>query len=164
MPEIAIRKARLEDVPFIHELIMEAARKSPVIPRSQAEIYETLRDFFVCDEGKSPVGCCALHITWNDLAEIKSLAVREDHQRKGIARALVNACLEEGRAFGFPRIFALTAVTEFFQKMGFAKIEKEELPHKIWGECVRCPKFPNCDEEAVMYRVKDKGGRMKAEG
>jgi amino-acid N-acetyltransferase len=153
MSEPTIRKARLDDVPLIHNLIMEASKKAAVIPRSQAELYETLRDFFVCDEGNGPVGCCALHITWQDLAEVKSLAVREEFRGKGIARALVNACLEEGRVFGVARIFALTAVADFFLKIGFVKIPKEELPQKVWGECVRCPKFPNCDEDAILYRT-----------
>ncbi|HUT24680.1 MAG TPA: N-acetyltransferase [Sumerlaeia bacterium] len=153
MPNNAIRKASLADVPTIHRLIAEAAKTTPVIPRSQAEIYETLRDLFVYDEGDGVRGCCALHITWKDLAEVKSLAVDPAFHGRGIGSALARACLEEARSFGLPRVFALTAIPEFFTRLGFDRIEKSELPHKIWGECVRCPKFPDCDEEAVLIQL-----------
>ncbi|NQU42904.1 GNAT family N-acetyltransferase, partial [bacterium] len=93
------------------------------------------------------------HITWHDLAEVKSLAVVEAHQGRGLARALVNACLDEARRLELAQVFALTAVVELFLKLGFAEVEKSQLPHKIWGECVRCPKFPDCDEVAVLFHT-----------
>jgi amino-acid N-acetyltransferase len=132
---------------------LEASKTAPVIPRSQVELYENMRDFFVCDLGEGPIGCCALHLTWHDLAEVKSLAVRPELRGKGYARALVNACLEEARGLGVEKVFALTAATGLFEKLGFSKIEKSELPHKVWGECVRCPKFPDCDEDAVIFHT-----------
>ncbi|MFP4378881.1 MAG: N-acetyltransferase [Candidatus Sumerlaeia bacterium] len=153
MSNDAVRRARLLDVPVIHKLIAEAAKGAPIIPRSQAELFENLRDFWVYDEGNGPVGCCAMHINWHDLGEVKSLAVRKDMQGRGIARLLINACIADARDLQIERLFALTAVTGLFEKMGFNKIEKSELPHKVWGECVRCPKFPDCDEDAVMMHT-----------
>ncbi|MBN1867196.1 N-acetyltransferase [Candidatus Sumerlaeota bacterium] len=150
MANAHIRKAGLADVPAIHGLIQEASKTVPVIPRSQFEIYSMLRDFFVFDEGRGCQACCALHITWHDLAEVKSLVVDESLRGRGIGRDLVQACLDEARTLQVSQVFALTNVTDFFLKMGFSRTEKENLPQKIWGECVRCPKFPNCDETAVI--------------
>ncbi|HBF34906.1 TPA: N-acetyltransferase [Candidatus Sumerlaeota bacterium] len=150
---MTIRKARLADVPIIHALLAEAAKSSPVIPRSHVELYENIRNFFVGECDNTLVGCSALQIDWHDLAEVKSLAVQAAWRGKGIARALVLACVEEARAFDIDRVFALTGSPDLFVKYGFSRIEKSELPHKIWSECVRCPKFPDCDEEAVLLRT-----------
>ena len=95
-----------------------------------------------------------LHIAWSDLAEVKSLAVSEEHRRQGLGEALVKACLEEAGRLRIPNIFALTYVKAFFEKCGFVEEDKSTLPHKIWGECYRCPKFPDCDESALIYRIK----------
>jgi amino-acid N-acetyltransferase len=149
MPEKFIRKARLGDVLAIHALIKKAAESTPVIPRSQAALYDTLRDFYVYDRGEGIEGCCALHIVWADLAEIKSLSVDPECQGGGVGKALVMACLAEARHLEVPKVFALTAVTGFFEKLGFAQIEKHELPHKVWADCINCPQFPDCDELAV---------------
>ena len=157
MADLSIRKAGLADVPAIHRLIQEASKSVPVIPRSQYEIYSTLRDFFVYDDGNGCQGCCALHITWHDLAEIKSLVVVEAARGAGAGRRLIEACLEEARALCISRVFALTSIPDFFLKIGFSETQKETLPQKIWGECVRCPKFPNCDETAVAI---DTGVRL----
>jgi amino-acid N-acetyltransferase len=149
--DITIRKARMVDVPAIHSLILKAAKSSPVLPRSQAALYETLRDFFVSeDEAGSVVGCCALHISWTDLAEIKSLSVDESARHRGLGRTLVQTCLDEARDLRIRRVFALTAAVEFFAKLGFREVDKRELPHKIWGDCINCPKFPDCDEVAMV--------------
>ena len=149
----SIRRARLSDVPAIHGLLAEAAKTTPVIPRSQAALYETLRDFFVFDEGDGVKGCGALHITWKDLAEIKSLAVDSSCQGRGVGQELVAACLGEARSLEVPRVFALTAVVGFFKKLGFREIDKQELPHKVWADCIHCPKFPDCDESAVVVEI-----------
>jgi amino-acid N-acetyltransferase len=95
-----------------------------------------------------------LHISWSDLAEVKSLAVSEECRHKGLGEELVKICLDEARALGIPTVFVLTYVKPFFQKCGFKEEDKSTLPHKIWGECYRCPKFPNCDETALLYRMK----------
>jgi amino-acid N-acetyltransferase len=95
-----------------------------------------------------------LHISWDDLAEVKSLAVTEEHQKQGVGEKLVEACLNEATELGIPTVFCLTYVPDFFVKCGFEMVDKRELPHKIWGECYRCPKFPDCDESALIYHIK----------
>jgi len=148
-----IRKATLKDVKEIQRLIKQYSARGDILPRSLNEIYDNLRDFFVFIRQKKVIGICALHISWDDLAEIRSLAVREDLRNKGIGAKLLEACLKESRDLGVKRVFALTYQPEFFEKMGFKKIDKNILPHKIWTECVKCIKFPDCDEIAVMKEL-----------
>ena len=124
-----------------------------MIPRSLNEIYETLRDFVVCEDYGDICGVCALHIMWEDLAEIRSLAVDKKYQKKGIGKTLVKQCLKEAKALGLKRIFALTYQPAFFKKIGFLDIDKSSLPQKIWGDCLRCHKFPECDEQAVIINL-----------
>lgn len=125
-----------------------------MIPRSLNELYESIRDFLVSEDGGAITGACALHILWEDLAEIRSLAVREEHQRMGTGRKLVRRCLSEARSLGIDRVFVLTYQPDFFKKLGFTDIEKSSLPQKIWGDCIRCPKFPECDEHALILDLK----------
>ncbi len=99
------------------------------------------------------VGICALHICWDDLAEIRSLAVREEDRKKGIGAKLVKACLEESRKLGIKRVFALTYEPEFFERLGFRKVDKAGLPHKIWTDCLKCVKFPDCDEVSLVKEL-----------
>ena len=148
-----IRKAKAPDAAELHKLINFFAQKDEMLPRSLNAIYEGIRDFFVVEKNGVVVGCCALHITWEDLAEIKSLAIGESEQGAGLGRQLVESCLLEAREMGVPKIFALTYVPEFFEKLGFSRIEKSNLPHKIWSECINCPKFPDCGEEAVSIEL-----------
>ena len=150
-----IRKAQIKDARDIHRLISHFAKTGQVIPRPLSEIYEHIRDFFIfIPEGKDLVaGACALHITWEDLAEIRSLVVSEEYQGEGVGAELVQACLEEAKALGLPRVFVLTNAPAFFQKLGFQPIEKSLLPHKVWADCVKCPKFPECDEEALIIQT-----------
>ncbi len=148
-----IRKARVPDVPAVQNLINTFAQRDVMLPRSLSALYENVRDFFVMEEDGRIVGCCALHVTWEDLAEIKSLAVDESVQGRGYGRALVEACLEEARSIGVPKVFALTYIPGFFEKLGFTRIDKSKLPHKVWTECINCPKFPNCGEEAVVLEL-----------
>ncbi len=148
-----VDKAKIGDVPQVHQLINYFATKGEMLPRALSEIYENIRDFFVLREGNQIVGCVALHIAWADLAEIKSLAVIEDRQDQGLGSLLVQACLEEARNLEIPTIFCLTYKPAFFEKHGFRQVDKMELPRKVWGECYRCPKFPNCDEVALMYEL-----------
>lgn len=124
-----------------------------MIPRSINELYENIRDFFVAENDGAICGVCALHILWEDLAEVRSLAVRKEYQRKGIGRRLVKRCIAEARSMGIKRVFVLTYQDDFFKKMGFADIDKSRLPQKIWGDCVRCPKFPECDETALILSL-----------
>ena len=148
-----IRKAKISDLKQVHKLINNFARREQMIPRSLNEIYETLRDFVVCEDYGDICGVCALHIMWEDLAEIRSLAVDKKYQKKGIGKTLVKQCLKEAKALGLKRIFALTYQPAFFKKIGFLDIDKSSLPQKIWGDCLRCHKFPECDEQAVIINL-----------
>ena len=145
-----IRKATITDIKVIHRLVNEFARKGQMIPRALNDLYENIRDLSVCEEGGEIKGVCALHVLWEDLAEVRSLAVRTDAQSAGIGRKLVSVCLKEAKALGIARVFALTYQDAFFKKIGFREIDKSKLPQKIWGECLRCPKFPECDETAMI--------------
>ena len=124
-----------------------------MLPRSLSELYESMRDFIVCEDNGKILGACALHIIWEDLAEVRSLAVDTGHQKMGIGKALVRRCLKEAKELGLKRVFALTYNPEFFKKLGFVDIDKSSLPQKIWGDCLRCHKFPECDENAVIKHL-----------
>jgi amino-acid N-acetyltransferase len=113
-------------------------------------MYENLRDFFICEEDGTIAGVCALHVMWEDLAEIRSLVVKRAYQKRGIGKTLVKRAIKDAKSLGIQRVFTLTYVPEYFKQFGFRDIEKSELPHKIWGECIRCPNFPGCDEEALI--------------
>ena len=137
----------------IQHLVNAFAAKDAMLPRAISTIYENIRDFYVADDDGRVIGCCALHVTWGDLAEVKSLAVDESTQGRGLGKVLVETCLNDARDLGVPRVFALTYVPGFFEKLGFARIDKATLPHKIWSECINCPKFPDCGEEAVEIEL-----------
>ena len=141
-----IRKARMGDVEAMHELINRHAKKGRMLARSRMELYENLRDFFVAAEKRQVFGTAALHISWENLAEVKSVSVCETARRDGVGRRLVRACLREASKLGARRVFALTYVPDFFETLGFSRIDRSELPHRIWAECVRCPEFPDCGE------------------
>jgi len=148
-----VEKAKINDAQRIHELVNSFANKGEMLPRALSEIYENLRDFFVIrDRDKQVIGCVALHINWADLAEIKSLAVSEDRQAKGLGSILIEACLDEAKELGIPTVFCLTYKPAFFERYNFHQVDKIELPRKVWSECYRCPKFPDCDEVALIYR------------
>lgn len=149
-----IRKAKLCDVKKIYNLIDSFAKKDFMLPRSVDALYESIRDFFVWEDKNGVCGCVALHVSGSDLAEIKSLAVEETCQKMGIGTNLINSCIEEAKVLGLKRIFALTYKPAFFKKFGFKEIDKSDLPHKIWNECIACPKFPGCAEIAMMREVK----------
>ena len=149
-----IRKARLIDVKEIQRLIKLYSTRGEMLPRSLSELYDNIRDFVVFAHNRKVVGICALHICWEDLAEIRSLAVEEKIRRRGIGEKLVKACLEESRRLGVQRIFALTYQSDFFERLGFKKVDKAVLPHKIWTDCLKCVKFPDCDEVAVVKELR----------
>jgi amino-acid N-acetyltransferase len=151
-----IRKAVIQDVTSIHRLLNDYADQGLLLPRPLSELYDHLRDHFVVEDnkaGRSLIGVSALAISWEDLAEIRSLAVSEDHQGQGLGSRLVETCLEEARVLGLKRVFVLSYVPDFFIKMGFKEVDKSVLPHKIWADCLRCPKFPDCDETALMIQL-----------
>jgi amino-acid N-acetyltransferase len=148
-----IRKSKLKDVKDIQRLIKIYAPRGGILPRSLSELYDHLRDFFVFIRNRRVIGICALHICWDDLAEIRSLAVEEEDQSKGVGAKLVNACLKESKLLGVKRVFALTYQPDFFKRLGFKEVDKSMLPHKIWTDCLKCVKFPDCDEIAVVKEL-----------
>ncbi|MCS7203312.1 MAG: N-acetyltransferase [Thermodesulfovibrio sp.] len=150
-----IRKALIKDVKTIHKLINDFAKKGEMLPRSLNEIYENLRDFYLVEENNEIKGVCALHILWEDLAEIRSLVVKKEDQNRGIGSLLVKKCLREAGILGVKSVFVLTYIPQFFKKLGFREIDKTKLPQKIWGDCIKCPKFPECDETALIYKFKE---------
>jgi amino-acid N-acetyltransferase len=150
-----IEKAKISDVHQMHELINTFAEKGEMLPRAMSGLYEDLRDYFVIRNSKGNViGCVALHISWEDIAEVRSLAVDEKTRYKGIGSRLVKACLDEARELGIPTVFCLTYKPEFFEKQNFKQVDKMDLPRKVWSECFHCPKFPDCDEVALVYKFK----------
>ena len=152
-----IEPARLTDAERIHQLITYWADKGDMLHRPVIEIYEAIRDFKVARLEGEVVGCGSLHIMGSDLAEVRSLAVKEEIHAKGIGAAIVSACLEDARGFGLDRVFALTYRPGFFEKQGFRIAHIMEFPQKVWNECVRCPFFTNCKEVAVVVDMKDTG-------
>jgi amino-acid N-acetyltransferase len=155
-----VKKAHMGDVVAISGLVESYAKKGEMLPRPIQHIYASIRDYFVCvrdgaggGEGEGVIGTSALHVWWEDLGEIRSLAVGKGNLGKGAGSALVNACIDEARALGLRKLFVLTYKPDFFERFGFKVIDKEMLPHKVWGECVDCVKFPNCDETAVIKEL-----------
>jgi amino-acid N-acetyltransferase len=148
-----IRKAYINEIPKIQELIGHFAKKDMMLSRSLIELYENVRDYFVVIKNRKIIGCCALHVCWENLAEVKALAVSEEEHGKGIGCRLVKAAIKEARELKIKKVFCLTYVPKFFNIFGFKNINRKLLPHKIWTECLQCPKFPNCDETAMMLKI-----------
>jgi amino-acid N-acetyltransferase len=146
-------RARVTDASSVHRLISHFADKGEMLPRALSEIYDGIRDYFVVRKGGRVVACAALQVTWADLAEIRSLAVNEKDQNQNIGSLLIQACLSDAKELGIPRVFCLVRKPAFFEKHGFQLIDKKELPQKVWADCYRCPKFPDCDEVALIYYV-----------
>ncbi len=145
-----LRKARVSDAPAIQRLVETFAARDEMLRRSLAELYENIRDFFVLEEEGRVAACGGLHVVWAHLAEIKSLAVDEECQGRGYGGRIVHACVEEAEALGLRTVFALTYRPGFFTRIGFRVVDKATLPHKVWNECIRCPKFVGCSEIAVV--------------
>lgn len=150
-----IRKATIRDVTAIHRLLQEFGHKGELLPRPLSELYDHLRDFWVdADEtGGGICGCCALQFCWEDLAEIRSLAVSSSLQGRGTGSQLVKAAISEAVNFRIKSLFTLTYQPDFFKKFGFAETDRSQLPLKIWTDCVLCVKFPDCDETAMILRL-----------
>ncbi|MBU0762715.1 MAG: N-acetyltransferase [Candidatus Altiarchaeota archaeon] len=146
-------KARVKDVPKMKSLIEYHAKKNKMLARSLSYLYENLRDYFVAFDGDEIVGCVSLHISWEDLAEVKSLAVAPERLGKGVGRELLKAAIEEATDLGIQQLFTLTLEPEYFIKHGFTVIHRDNLPMKVWGECIHCPKYPECDETALTYDI-----------
>jgi amino-acid N-acetyltransferase len=147
-----IRKATLSDVKLVHRLVAEQAQSGHLLARAVSELYSQVRDFLVAvdEQSEEIIGCGALHIVWEDLAEIRSLAVRTSDQGRGLGSQLIEALLEEARSLAIKQVFVLTYRTALFERFGFEVMDKSHLPHKIWADCIRCTKFPECDEIALV--------------
>ena len=146
-----LRYAQTTDAEAICSLINYYAERGLMLHRSMESAYSSLREFQVADDDdRQVVGCVAVDIFWADLAEVRSLAVREDYRGKGIGRELVKAAVAEARGLGIARIFTLTLEDDFFGRLDFSKVPKDSLPEKVWSDCVNCPKRDNCDEIAMV--------------
>ena len=150
-----IRHATMQDIQAIYELLGQFGTEGLMIPRPLSQLYDHVRDFVVhvSPETGTVAGCCALQFCWEDMAEIRSLAVASPLQGRGVGRMLVEAMVAEARSFGVTKLFTLTYQPDFFLKMGFDPIERKDLPLKIWSDCIHCVKFPNCDENAMMRQL-----------
>lgn len=152
-----IRRARIDDVKKIYTILQHFSAQELLLGRSLSSLYDQLRDFLVYEDQqqieKGIIGVCALHVCWENLAEIRSLAVIEEEHGKGVGQSLVQACLEDMKELGMNRVFTLTYQPGFFAKLGFRMIDKSELPHKVWSDCIQCPKFPDCNEEAMILEI-----------
>lgn len=156
-----LRKAEIGDVKDIQKLLAVYASRGDMLSRSLSELYESIRDFYVevSDDG-TIIGTAALHIAWGDLAEVRSVAVAENSGRSGIGTRLVQACIDEAKTFGIKKLFCLTYKPEFFGKLGFELVDKATLPQKVWGDCIKCPKFPDCDENAMSLNLEHHDSSM----
>ena len=161
---ITYRKPAFDDIEPIYNLVMEYANDGVMLPRSRNTLYETIRDMIVAvDEENRVVGVGALHIIWDELAEVRITAVSPESTRQGIGAEIVSRLLEDGRSLGVKRFFTLTYKPGFFQTLGFRTITKNELPHKVWKDCIECPKFPDCDEIAMELDESEGKGDNTAE-
>ena len=151
--EPEVRKPEIEEAPAIHALLERFAAQRLLLPRTLEDIHERLREFFVGLIGGAVVGCGGLRL-WGDLAEVRSLAVAEAHQKRGVGAGIVRACVEEARRLHVAEVFALTFQPDFFERLGFVRTPKERFPHKIWTDCVKCPHFPDCGEVALVIELR----------
>jgi amino-acid N-acetyltransferase len=150
-----LRKASVSDVKRIHSMLMECSKQGLLLPRSFTELYSHLRDYFVVAgrEKGEVLGCCALSIAWEELAEIRSLVVDPSIRGQRWGARLVEACLSDAMTLGLYKVFVLTYQVDFFSKAGFEVVSKDSLPQKVWSDCLRCPKFPECDETAMLIEL-----------
>jgi len=155
-----IRKARIGDVKDLHRILNAFAAEGKLLPRSLSDLYTHIREFVVWESPETGeiLGCCCLHIVWEDLAEVRSLAVVPDRQGRGIGTALVRACLNEACELGISRVFVLTYEVRFFENLGFRVTDKQVFPQKIWADCLHCTKFPDCDETAMVLEIANSRG------
>ena len=158
---LTVRKAVMHDIPPILDLINGYAAKGVMLPRTEFELSEAIRDFTVIRAGDRLLGCGALHFYTPTLAEIRSLAVAEQTKTLGVGRRLVESLIKEAQDYELDAAFAFTYVTEFFQKVGFHVVERGVLPLKAWKDCVRCPKFQACDEIAVLRILRPERWNMQ---
>ena len=162
--QIIIKKAQVRDVQEILDLVNGYAAADVMLPRGPQYLYENIRDFVIASDREVPVssmmetkevlhlivGCGSLHVLWDDIAEIRALAIHPDYQHLGLGGKLVDYLIEEAKLLGIKRVYTFTLTEDFFRTMGFKRQKREELPPKMWGECSRCPKYFKCDEVGMV--------------
>jgi len=148
-----VRRAKLRDVHQLIQLVNSYAAKGEMLPRSLIQVYNNIRDYVVVEKEGQIIACGALHVVWEDIGEIRTLAVSSDYSGKGYGRKIVEYLINDASDLNLPTVFALTYKPEFFTKMGFTIVDKKDLPHKVWKDCLNCPKFPACDEIAMVRPV-----------
>ena len=154
-----IERAKTIDVNDIHNLITPFARQGEMLYRPLSELYENIRDYYVVRNEGNLIGCASLHVVWEDLAEVKAVAVAEDWQSHGLGGILVQKCIAEARELGIATVFCLTHKPGYYERLGFVQADVMNLPRKVWGECLRCPKFPQCNEIAMVMHLVPGGSR-----
>lgn len=159
-----LRPAAIGDARQIQSLVNSYAAQGLMLPKSLNQVLQYIRDFVVVERGGAVQACAALHLLWSDLAEVRSLAVSEERRGTGLGRQLVQVLLQLAATLGVPQVFALTYQRPFFERLGFRYLDRGELPRKIWVDCVDCLKFPNCDEEGVIYDLEAGGARQRTDG
>lgn len=150
-----VRKARITDAMFIQAIVKKYSVDADLVQRSMADIFTQIRDYFILADADKPVGVVALHVYWDDLAEIRSFVIEKKFRGRGSGRKLIDAAVKEAGSLGLKSIFVLTKIPDFFKRYGFRRIAKKDLPHKIWKDCFNCPKFPDCDESALIFHLKN---------
>ncbi|MGI6376582.1 MAG: N-acetyltransferase [Anaerolineae bacterium] len=150
---VEIRAATVQDVPRMANIINGFAAHGIMLPRSHYQFYQHIQQFVVAEAQGEVIGCGALSVVWSDLSEIRSVAVDAGWQGLGVGRMIVEALLQRAAELGLPGVFTLTYQPDFFQRFGFYRVAHETLPHKIWGDCLNCPKYPDCDEVAMKLEL-----------
>ncbi|MDP4103745.1 MAG: N-acetyltransferase [Bacillota bacterium] len=148
-----IRKANMGDTEPIFQLILHYAKEGKLLARSYNSIYENLQSFYVAVENNEVIGISSLHILDRDLAEVRSLAVDPNHSRKGIGKALVTEIMKDTKVLEIAKLIALTYQIDFFTKLGFMQVNKNDLPQKMWKDCLNCSKLHSCDETAMLINI-----------
>lgn len=157
--DLQIQPATLDDMDQVHALITPFADRNEMLHRPKSELYENVRDYFVVKDQGRVIACGSVHVVWKDLAEIKAVAVAEEYQSQGWGKRIIAHCMEAARHMGIATVFVLTHKTTYYEQLGFETIDVMKLPRKVWGECLRCPKFPTCDEIAMVYHLVEGGAK-----
>lgn len=148
-----VRRAKIKDVPQLIRLVNYYAVKGEMLSRSLSQVYNSIRDYVVIEENDQVIACGALHVVWNDIGEIRTLAVSPERISQGLGSKIVDYLIKDAYELELPLVFALTYKPAFFEKLGFAQVDKKDLPHKVWQDCLNCPKFPDCDETALTRSI-----------
>jgi amino-acid N-acetyltransferase len=148
-----VRRAKIKDVPQLVRMVNQYAAKGEMLSRSLSQVYNSIRDYVVIEENDQVIACGALHVVWDNIGEIRTVAVAPDRIGQGLGRQIVEYLINDAYELALPKVFTLTYKPAFFEKFGFTQVDKKELPHKAWQDCLNCPKFPECDEIALTRPI-----------